>query len=135
MVNPRLAYVLTVLVAGGTTQSGKVPVHLQAPLMHMPASETYEALLYVPSRLRAPPTLPESLACAAPLQVKKLRGKLDLAVVKTAQEQINLPMGSGRYLSVNSKTYLFCLEPHYHEPGSGRGPDGWHKGVTVYDIT
>ena len=30
--------------------------------------------------------------------------------------------------------YLFCLEQHYRAPGSGRGPTGWHKGVTVYEV-
>ena len=42
-------------------------------------------------------------------------------------------MGSGRYLAVKGHKYLFCLEPHYREPGTGNGPTGWHKGVTVYD--
>jgi hypothetical protein len=77
----------------------------------------------------------EQQPCAEREKHARLRGKLDRSVTTTAQEQLNLPMGSGRYLVVHGKRYLFCLEPHYHEPGSGLGPDGWHKGVTVYDAT
>ena len=85
----------------------------------------------------APPPEPvlDYSACAEIDQHKKLRGRIERAVVRLAQEQLTLPMGAGRYLSVRGTRYLFCLEPHYHEPGSGQGPEGWHKGVTVYYAT
>ena len=75
---------------------------------------------------------PDLSACTEVNQHRKLRGKIGRSVIAVAQKQLTLPMGVGRYLSVQGTRYLFCLEPHYHEPGSGRGPDGWHKGVTVY---
>ena len=77
----------------------------------------------------------EYSACASIEQEKKLHGKIDRAVINLALSQLTLPMGVGRYVSVNGQRYLFCLEPHYHAPGSGRTPYGWHKGVTVYYAT
>lgn len=29
--------------------------------------------------------------------------------------------------------YMARVEPHYHPPGYKGGPNGWHKGVTVYE--
>ena len=77
----------------------------------------------------------DSEACAAMDKGEQLRGRIESAVLRTASEQLNLPMGSGRLLDVNGRRYLFCLEPHYREPGAGRGPVGWHKGVTVYAVS
>ena len=70
--------------------------------------------------------------CANANAKEPLRGRLDPAVVLAANEQLNLPMGGGSVLSVAGRPYLFCLEPHYHPPGGGISPEGWHKGVTVY---
>jgi hypothetical protein len=78
------------------------------------------------------PTELEPNACQPSVPKEPLRGRLDRAVVLAANEQLNLPMGSGRVLVVHGQSYLFCLEPHYHPPGYGLGPEGWHKGVTVY---
>jgi hypothetical protein len=80
---------------------------------------------------RSPPKL-EHKACHPSVVKQPVRGRLDRAVVLAAQEQLNLPMGVGRLLVVRGQPYLFCLEPHYHPPGGGVGPEGWHKGVTVY---
>jgi len=70
--------------------------------------------------------------CSAANPKEKLRGRIDRALVLAANEQLTLPMGSGSLLSVGGQPYLFCLEPHYHPPGGGITPEGWHKGVTVY---
>ena len=56
------------------------------------------------------------------------------AMVAAAQSFINLPMGSERYATVNGKHYVFVLEQHYHPPGYVGAPNGWHKGVTVYEL-
>ena len=84
---------------------------------------------YLPHR--SPPEL-DHKTCLASVAKEPVRGRLDRAVVLAAMEQLNLPMGVGRLLVVRGQPYLFCLEPHYHAPGSGVGPEGWHKGVTVY---
>jgi hypothetical protein len=62
----------------------------------------------------------------------QLRGRIDRGIVAAAGRHLNLPMGAGRFVWLNGKRYAFCLEPHYHPPGFSRGPEGWHKGVTVY---
>lgn len=74
----------------------------------------------------------EHEACRVSVPKEPLRGRLDRAVLLAANEQLNLPMGAGRLLTVRGRPYLFCLEPHYHPPGYAAGPEGWHKGVTVY---
>ncbi|HMJ11490.1 MAG TPA: hypothetical protein VK524_08775 [Polyangiaceae bacterium] len=76
----------------------------------------------------------EQRGCAAVEHRTPLR-KIDSAVAHAAQTLLDLPMGAGRMMSVNGRELLFCLELHYHEPGFERGPDGWHKGVTVYFTT
>jgi len=70
--------------------------------------------------------------CSSANPKEPLRGRLDRAVVLAANEQLTLPMGAGSLLTVAGQPYLFCLEPHYHPPGGGITPEGWHKGVTVY---
>jgi len=70
--------------------------------------------------------------CGAASSKEPVRGRLDRAIVLAANEQLTLPMGAGSVVSVAGHPYLFCLEPHYHPPGGGVAPEGWHKGVTVY---
>ncbi len=83
-------------------------------------------------RHRVAPQL-ERQACLASASKAPLHGRLERAVLVAANEQLDLPMGYGRLLPVGGRYYLFCAEPHYHAPGSGFTPEGWHKGVTVYD--
>lgn len=71
-------------------------------------------------------------ACSGLDQRRKLTGRIPSSLIRAASEQLLLPMGSGKYLSVRGQRYLFCLERHYREPGTGPGPTGWHKGVTIY---
>ena len=70
--------------------------------------------------------------CGTASAKEPVRGRLDRAVVLAANEQLTLPMGAASVVSVAGHPYLFCLEPHYHPPGGGVTPEGWHKGVTVY---
>jgi hypothetical protein len=70
--------------------------------------------------------------CAAANAKEPVRGRIDRRVVLAANEQLTMPMGAGSVLTVAGHPYLFCLEPHYHPPGAGITPEGWHKGVTVY---
>jgi hypothetical protein len=70
--------------------------------------------------------------CGAASAKEPVRGRIERAVVLAANEQLMLPMGAASVLTVAGRPYLFCLEPHYHPPGGGLTPEGWHKGVTVY---
>jgi len=70
--------------------------------------------------------------CGPASSKEAVRGRLARALVLAANEQLTLPMGAASILTVAGRPYLFCLEPHYHPPGAGITPEGWHKGVTVY---
>ena len=55
-------------------------------------------------------------------------------IVDVAKTFLTLPMGDERYAEVDGRRYVFVLEWHYHPPGFVGGPNGWHKGVTVYEL-
>jgi hypothetical protein len=55
-------------------------------------------------------------------------------LVRLARSFLDLPMGAERPVSVDGRRYVFVLEHHYHPPGFVGGPNGWHKGVTVYEL-
>lgn len=63
-----------------------------------------------------------------------IRGAIDPAVIERAKTMVTLPMGTERVIVVNDKPYAFRLELHYHPPGFPNAPNGWHKGVTVYEL-
>jgi hypothetical protein len=65
---------------------------------------------------------------------RHLHGPIDPAVVEVANALLDLPMGDARTVEVKGRPYVFVVEPHYHPPGYERGPNGWHKGVTVYEL-
>jgi hypothetical protein len=54
-------------------------------------------------------------------------------IVRVARSFLDLPMGAERSVSLGGQTYVFVLERHYHPPGFVGAPNGWHKGVTVYE--
>ena len=60
------------------------------------------------------------------------KGELTLAVARHAARYLSRPMGSEVVKEIDGRPYAFCVEEHYHAPGSGQTPEGWHKGVTVY---
>lgn len=61
-----------------------------------------------------------------------LRGPIPADVVHAARSFLDLPLGAERRARIGETDYLFVLEWHYHPPGFVGGPNGWHKGVTVY---
>lgn len=63
-----------------------------------------------------------------------IRGAIDPDVIERAKTLLTLRLGDERVIVVNDKPYAFRLEMHYREPGTGSGPTGWHKGVTVYAL-
>ena len=133
MTMPRLSNSLVLLIVLITTDSAgaQLPTQSARPDTCEDAEWTSEPLTPLLTGLTN--GTPKIQICDATVQRKRLHGKIDRAIVLAAQQQLTLPMGSGRQMFVCGKPYWFCLELHYHEPGSGRGPDGWHKGVTVYD--
>jgi hypothetical protein len=55
-------------------------------------------------------------------------------MVRLARSFLDLPMGTERYIDVEGRHCVFVVEPHYHPPGFVGGPQGWHKGVSVYEV-
>jgi hypothetical protein len=51
-----------------------------------------------------------------------------------AQSFLDLPMGAERTATIDGHQYVFVLELHYHPPGFVGAPNGWHKGVTLYEL-
>jgi hypothetical protein len=56
------------------------------------------------------------------------------AIVRVAQSFLDLPMGDERFVAIDGHRYVFVLERHYHPPGFVGAPNGWHKGVTAYEL-
>jgi hypothetical protein len=56
------------------------------------------------------------------------------ALIAMAKTFLNLPMGEERFVAIDGHRYVFVLERHYHPPGFVGAPNGWHKGVTVYEL-
>jgi hypothetical protein len=63
---------------------------------------------------------------------RPVRGKVTPEIQRTAERLLRLPYGAERIVAVGDREYKFVVERHYHAPGT-RPPEGWHKGVTVYD--
>lgn len=62
-----------------------------------------------------------------------VRSALSPEMVHTAQTFLDLPMGAARTVVIDGRPYVFVLEWHYHAPGFVGAPNGWHKGVTIYE--
>jgi hypothetical protein len=61
------------------------------------------------------------------------RGLITQEIARAARSFLDLPMGAERAGDVEGRHFLFVLERHYHPPGFVGAPNGWHKGVTVYE--
>lgn len=53
-------------------------------------------------------------------------------VAAKAKELLSNKMGDEFRFNIAGVDYFARLEPHYHPPGYVGGPNGWHKGVSVY---
>ena len=71
-------------------------------------------------------------ASGAPPGYKTISGQVPTGVVAKAKSLLSLPMGSEVAFELDGKRYLARLEQHYHPPGYKGGPNGWHKGCSVY---
>lgn len=61
-------------------------------------------------------------------------------IVNAAEEYLgqvmraHAPLGTQTEETIDGRRYVLRLERHYHPPGYKRGPNGWHKGITVYEV-
>jgi hypothetical protein len=83
------------------------------------------------------PSAPQSgssgMKSGAPPGYHTIKGAVPPGVTAKAQSLLNQPMGSEHSFEIDGKRYLARLEHHYHPPGYVGGPNGWHKGVSVYE--
>jgi len=100
-------------VSAGLEQRAQVPV---APEESVLGIETPEPIRELRTQKKVP--------------LKKDR--ITVAIARMAASFLDRPMLSETIRTVDGVKYSFCVEPHYHAPGSGKFPEGWHTGVTVY---
>ena len=86
----------------------------------------------------APPMSLDGLQAASDrLDASGERVKVKLVtpeLVGIAEGFLTLPMGAERFVTLHGKRCVFVLERHYHPDGFVGAPNGWHKGVTVYEL-
>ena len=78
------------------------------------------------------PASSSGMKAGAPPGYRPLTGKIPSGVVAKAKSLLSQPMGSEHPFELDGNRYLARLENHYHPPGFKGGPNGWHKGTTVY---
>lgn len=61
------------------------------------------------------------------------RGIITPEIARVAATFLDLPMGAQRAANVEGHRFVFVLQRHYHPPGFKGAPNGWHKGVTVFE--
>lgn len=71
----------------------------------------------------------------APPGYATITGAVPPGVVSQAKTLLHHDYGTEIPFEVDGQRYLARLERHYHPPGYQGGPNGWHKGVTVYRAT
>jgi hypothetical protein len=74
------------------------------------------------------------MTSGAPPGYHTMRGRIPPGVVTKAKSLLHHDYGTEIPFELDGKRYLARLERHYHPPGHA-GPNGWHKGVTVYEGT
>jgi hypothetical protein len=61
-------------------------------------------------------------------------------IVREAQSYLGvamhskLPIGSEHDVTIDGQRYVLRIEWHYHPAGFVGAPNGWHHGVTVYEL-
>ncbi|MCK6545981.1 hypothetical protein L6R52_08935, partial [Myxococcota bacterium] len=80
----------------------------------------------------ATPHTPSGMTSGAPPGYQPIRGAVPPGVVAKARSLLHHEYGTEIPFELDGKRYLARLERHYHPPGYVGGPNGWHKGVTVY---
>jgi hypothetical protein len=76
---------------------------------------------------------PQGVPGSPPDGYHAMKGKVPVGAVKMAHSLLGGDWGTETPFEVNGKRYMARVEPHYHPPGFKGGPNGWHKGVSVYE--
>lgn len=121
------------LRAGPSGPAGNGLPSLSPELWLLPLIQTLAGLMGPQPAVetKKPPTSQQRTG--APSGYKPIKGKIPTGVVSKAKSLLNQPMGTEVPFELEGRRYLARLEPHYHPPGYQGGPNGWHKGVSVYE--
>lgn len=76
---------------------------------------------------------PTGVPGSPPEGYQRVHKQLPPAAVSTANRLLSGDYGTETPFEVNGRHFMARVEPHYHPPGFKGGPNGWHKGVTVYE--
>lgn len=49
-------------------------------------------------------------------------------------ESFSMPDGAEKIVEVDGARWALVAEPHYHPDGFVGGPNGWHRGITVFQV-
>ncbi len=69
----------------------------------------------------------------APPGYQTIKGQVPAGVTAKAKSLLGGDYGSETPFELDGKRYVARVEHHYHPPGYVGGPNGWHKGVSVYE--
>jgi hypothetical protein len=69
----------------------------------------------------------------APPGFQTIKGQVPAGVTARAQSLLGGDYGTETPFELDGKRYVARVEHHYHPPGYVGGPNGWHKGVSVYE--
>lgn len=113
-----------VMRMNGVQDSLDLPTHKPVPEVHRPSASN-EGRKIGPG--------PDGVPTSSPEGYRMLRGHISPEVVAEAKSLLGGDWGTLTPFEANGKRYMARVEPHYHPPGYQGGPNGWHKGVTVYE--
>jgi hypothetical protein len=95
-----------------------------------PVTQPHEAHRSVEHRIGPGPG---GLPGSPPAGYETVHKQLPLEAVTMAKHLLGGEYGTETPFEVNGRHFMARVEPHYHPPGFVGGPNGWHKGVTVYE--
>lgn len=72
------------------------------------------------------------MKAGAPPGYETIKGRVPPGVSEKAKTLLKYDYGTEIPFELDGQRYLARVEHHYHPPGYVGGPNGWHKGVTVY---
>lgn len=104
---------------------------LNPELWLLPLIQTLSSLMQGQPTLPTPK--PTGQKAGAPRGYKPIKGKIPTGVVAKAKSLLSHPLGTEVPFELEGRRFMARLEPHYHPPGYQGGPNGWHKGVSVYE--
>jgi|SRR5579885_978113 hypothetical protein len=93
-------------------------------------TKVYDSILPGPDNKIGPG--PNGIPGKPPEGFKPISGAAPAGVSAVASSLLGGSFGTMTPFQIGDTKYMARVEPHYHPPGYKGGPNGWHKGVTVY---